>query len=114
MWSRWGASTPEPGTAAHQPPVPHSPVGVDAVSTMEERAIGIIAEQLRVPVDRVLPEAHLIDDLKADSLDVVDLTIAIEELFSTDAHPLEISEDDAAALQTVQNILDYLRQRGVE
>ena len=83
------------------------------MSSVQERACAIIADLLRVPLERVTPAAHLTDDLKADSLDLVDLTIAMEEKFGTDEKPLEISEDDAAGLQTVQDVLDYLAAQGV-
>lgn len=83
------------------------------MSSVQERTFAIIAEQLRVPVGEVKAEAHLIDDLNADSLDLVDLTIAIEEEFSDDDHELEISEDDAAELQTVQDVIDFLAARGI-
>ncbi|HJN92690.1 MAG TPA: acyl carrier protein [Dehalococcoidia bacterium] len=83
------------------------------MSSLPERTFAIIAEQLRVPVDQVTPQAHLTDDLNADSLDLVDLTIAIEEEFSTDDNELEISEDDAAELHTVQDVIDFLAARGV-
>ena len=79
----------------------------------EERVRSIVAEQLRVSVDGVTPEAHLIDDLHADSLDVVDLTIAIEEEFSSDEVPLEISEEAAAEMRTVRDIMDFLKEQGV-
>ena len=83
------------------------------MSSLQEQVCAIIADLLRVPLERVTPTAHLMDDLKADSLDLVDLTIAIEEKFGTDERPLEISEDDAAGLQTVQDVLDYLAAQGV-
>ena len=82
--------------------------------SVQERAFAIIAEQLRVPSEDVMLEAHLLDDLKADSLDLVDLTIAIEEEFSDDGKDLEISEDDAAERQTVQDVISYLAKHGIE
>ena len=82
------------------------------VSTMEQRVLAIVAEQLRVPSDQVTAESHLLDDLHADSLDVVDLTIAIEEEFSNDGDPIEISEDAAAEMRTVQDIISYLEDHG--
>lgn len=82
--------------------------------SVQERAFAIISEQLRVPSEDVKPAAHLLDDLKADSLDLVDLTIAIEEEFSDDDRELEISEDDAADLQTVQDVINYLARHGIE
>ncbi|MEE9278362.1 MAG: acyl carrier protein [Dehalococcoidia bacterium] len=83
------------------------------MSSVQERAIAIIAEQLRVSVDQVTPGSHLVDDLNADSLDVVDLTIAIEEEFSTADKAIEISEDVAAEMRTVQDVLDYLTSQGI-
>ena len=83
------------------------------MSSLDERVIAIIAEQLRVPVEDVKPTSHLVDDLKADSLDIVDLSIALEEEFSSDGTELEISEEDAAGMQTVQDIVGYLTARGV-
>ena len=88
------------------------PGGVADVSTMEQRVLAIVAEQLRVPSDQVTAESHLLDDLHADSLDVVDLTIAIEEEFSSDDDPFEISEDAAAEMRTVQDIITFLEDHG--
>lgn len=79
---------------------------------MQERVVAIVAEQLRVLPDQVTSDSHLVDDLNADSLDVVDLTIALEEEFSTDENMIEISEDDAVELRTVQDILSFLKDHG--
>ena len=78
------------------------------MSSVQERGVQIIAEQLRVDAAAITPDTHLVDDLKADSLDVVDLVIALEEEFSTDDKPLEIAEERAAELHTVRDILDFL------
>ena len=83
------------------------------MSTVQNRVQQMIADQLRQPLEKVTSDAHLIDDLDADSLDIVDLTIAIEEEFSTDDNPLEIPEEDAAEIRTVQELLDYLAAHGV-
>lgn len=83
------------------------------MSTLQERLCELVADQLRQPVERVVPEANLIEDLDADSLDIVDLTIAVEEEFSTDEIELEIPEEDAADIRTVQDLLDYLAERGL-
>ena len=56
-------------------------------NSLESRVCQLVADQLRQPLDKVTTEAHLIDDLDADSLDIVDLTIAVEEEFSTDDIP---------------------------
>jgi acyl carrier protein len=82
------------------------------MSSTTERLIAIVAEQLRVPPEKVTLQSHLLDDLGADSLDVVDLSIAIEEEFATDDHPIEITEDVAAKMLTVQNILTFLQENG--
>ena len=58
------------------------------------------------------PEADLVDDLRADSLDIVDLTIAIEEAFAGDAE-FEIRDEDAENIHTIQDILDFLEANGV-
>ncbi|MXX31353.1 MAG: acyl carrier protein [Chloroflexi bacterium] len=78
------------------------------------RVAQLVADQLRQPLDKVTADAHLIDDLEADSLDIVDLTIAVEEEFSTDDIQLEIPEEDAAEIRTVQDLLDYLTNAGIE
>ena len=83
------------------------------MSTVQDRVQQLIADQLRQPLEKVTSDAHLIDDLDADSLDIVDLTIAIEEEFSTEENQLEIPEEDAADIRTVQQMLDYLAAQGV-
>jgi acyl carrier protein len=83
------------------------------MSSVQDRVRQLIADQLRQPLEKVTNEAHLIDDLDADSLDIVDLTIAIEETFSTDDNMIEIPEEDAAEIRTVQALLDYLAAHGI-
>ncbi len=78
------------------------------------RVSQLVADQLRQPLEQVTADAHLIDDLDADSLDIVDLTIAVEEEFSTDEIQLEIPEEAAAEIRTVQDLLDYLANAGIE
>ncbi len=82
-------------------------------ASLQSRVCQLVADQLRQPLEKVTAEAHLIDDLDADSLDIVDLTIAIEEEFSTDDHQLEIPEEDAAEIRTMQDLLSYLATAGV-
>ncbi len=78
------------------------------------RVSQLVADQLRQPLDKVTADAHLIDDLDADSLDIVDLTIAVEEEFSTDDIQLEIPEEDAAEIRSVQDLIDYLTNAGID
>jgi len=64
----------------------------------------IICEQMGVDEREVVPEAKLVDDLGADSLDEVELIMAFEE-----AYGIQISDDDAYAIRTVQDVVDYLK-----
>ncbi len=81
------------------------------MSSVFERVRDVVVAQLKVSAEEVTPEANLIDDLRADSLDVVDLTIAIEEAFSDS--DIEIRDEDAENIRTVQDILDFLSANGV-
>ena len=69
----------------------------------EERLRKIIAEQLGVPEEEVVPEASFIDDLNADSLEMVDLIISLEEEFG-----VQVSDEDAEKIKTVKDAYDYL------
>lgn len=75
------------------------------MATVEERVKQIVAEQLGVDDDQVTPEASFMDDLGADSLDTVELVMALEEEFD-----IEISDEDAEKIQTVQNAIDYIAE----
>ena len=83
------------------------------MATLFERVRDVVVAQLKVAADEVTPQASLIDDLRADSLDIVDLTIAIEEAFADDAEDLEISDEDAENIRIVQDIIDFLKEHGV-
>jgi len=74
----------------------------------------VVAEKLSVDEAEVLPEASFTDDLNADSLDLVELIMAFEEEFSSDDVEIEISDEDAESITTVQAAIDYLRNNGVE
>jgi len=82
------------------------------MATIFERVRDVVVAQLKVSPDEVKPEASLVDDLRADSLDIVDLTIAIEEAFADDA-TFEIRDEDAENIRTIQDILDFLAQQGL-
>jgi acyl carrier protein len=83
------------------------------LASVFERVREVIVRQLKVPADEVVPTASLTDDLRADSLDVVDLVMAIEEEFSGDAVELVITDEDAESIGTVQDIVDFLGTKGV-
>jgi acyl carrier protein len=74
-----------------------------AMASVEEKVKHIIVEQLGVDADEVKAEASFVDDLGADSLDVVELVMALEEEFG-----LEISDEDAEKLRTVQQAIEYI------
>ena len=64
--------------------------------------------------DEVVLGASFVDDLNADSLDLVELIMSLEEEFSSDAGELEISDEDAEKIASVQDAVDYLKDHGVE
>ena len=74
------------------------------MASLDEKVKQIIVEQLGVDEAEVTPKAHFIDDLGADSLDIVELVMAMEEAFE-----IEIPDEDAEKLQTVQNAIDYIQ-----
>jgi acyl carrier protein len=73
---------------------------------VEQRIKEIIVEQLGVSAEEIVPEASFTDDLGADSLDIVELVMAIEEEFS-----LEIPDDDAEKIQTIGDAISYVEER---
>ena len=79
-----------------------------------EKVQAVVAEKLSVDEAEVLPEASFTDDLNADSLDLVELIMAFEEEFGSDDVEIEISDEDAESITTVQAAIDYLRDKGVE
>ena len=79
-----------------------------------DRVQSVVAEKLSVDEDEVIPDASFTEDLNADSLDLVELIMAFEEEFSSDDVQIEISDEDAEEITTVQAAIDYLRENGVE
>ena len=84
------------------------------MATVFERVRKIIVDQLGVEEDQVVPSASFVDDLNADSLDLVELIMSMEEEFSNDGKTLEISDEDAEKIATVQDAVDYLKDLGIE
>ncbi|MCL4134935.1 UNVERIFIED_CONTAM: hypothetical protein GTU68_029231 [Idotea baltica] len=72
-------------------------------SSVEEKTKEIIVDQLNVSAEDVKPEASFIEDLGADSLDIVELIMALEEEYD-----LEIPDEDAEKIQTVQDVTSYI------
>jgi acyl carrier protein len=73
----------------------------------------IIVNQLGVDESEVVPEASFIQDLNADSLDLVELIMAIEEEFSTPENKVSISDEDIDQIKTVQDAIDYIKDLGI-
>ena len=73
---------------------------------LEQRISEMISEQLGATKEELVPEASFIDDLGADSLDIVELVMAMEETFD-----IEIPDDDAEKIQTIGDAVTYLRDR---
>jgi acyl carrier protein len=74
--------------------------------SVEEKVKKIIAEKLSVELEEVVPEASFVDDLGADSLDLVELIMSMEEEFDTD-----ISDEDAEQITTVKDAIDYIHKQ---
>lgn len=81
-----------------------------ANKTIEERVKDIIVKQLNVNEEQVTPEASFMDDLSADSLDIVELIMAFEEEFKDEIQG-EIPEDEADNLKTVGDVINYIKQK---
>ena len=73
--------------------------------SVDESVKGIVAEQLGIGVDEINNESSFIDDLGADSLDTVELVMALEEEFD-----IEISDEEAENISTVQTAIDYINK----
>lgn len=78
-----------------------------------ERIRGIIEEQLGVDADEIHLDASFIDDLGADSLDLVELIMSFEEEFASEVDGLEISDEDAEQIGTVRDAVNFLIDKGV-
>ena len=84
------------------------------MATVYERVRAIIVEQLGVDESQVTSNASFVDDLNADSLDLVELIMSLEEEFSNDSRTIEISDEDAEKIQSVQDAVDYIHDLGIE
>ncbi len=77
-----------------------------SVEEISERVRSIVAEQLGSAVDDVTPKASLIEDLGADSLDIVELVMALEEEYE-----MEIPDEEAEKIQTVEDIVTFIKNK---
>jgi len=81
------------------------------MASVLEKIQEITAEKLSVDIGDVKSESSFTEDLEADSLDVVELIMALEEEFSTDEKAIEISDEDAENIRTVQDAVDYISSK---
>ncbi|MEN9449886.1 acyl carrier protein [Rickettsiella endosymbiont of Miltochrista miniata] len=79
------------------------------MSTIEERVKKVVVNQLEIKEEEATMEASFVDDLGADSLDTVELVMALEEEFDT-----EIPDEEAEKIRTIQQAVDYIKQHQVE
>lgn len=84
------------------------------MATIFERLKRVVVEQLGVEEKEVVPTASFVDDLGADSLDLVELRMSLEEEFSTPSRKIEIPDEDADKIGTIQGAVDYIRDLGIE
>ena len=83
------------------------------MATIYDRIKEIVVDKLGVDEGEVSESASFVEDLNADSLDLVELIMAFEEEFSTDENPIEISDEDAATILTVGEAVTHLKDAGI-
>jgi acyl carrier protein len=88
--------------------------GGAGVATVFERVRKIIVEQLGAEEEEVAPSTSFVDDLNADSLDLVELIMSLEEEFGWNDPDQGISDEDAEKIVTVQDAVDYIKDRGID
>jgi acyl carrier protein len=76
--------------------------------TLEEKVIKLVMEQLDVTREQCVLEAFFIDDLGADSLDIVELLMEMEEAFG-----VEIADEELEKISTIKDVIDFLKQKGI-
>jgi len=104
-----GCSCPDAESAIRTSPLRNDTIWKEdsrSMATVDERVKKIIAEQLGVEEDEVTSEASFVEDLGADSLDTVELVMALEEEFG-----IEIPDEDAEKILTVGKALDYIKEK---
>lgn len=84
------------------------------MDTVFERVKKIVVDQLGVDESEVKPDSSFVDDLNADSLDLVELVMSLEEEFSNEGRRLDIPDEDAEKIKTLQDAVDYIKERGIE
>ena len=83
------------------------------MATVFEKIKALVVEQLGVEEKDVVPTASFVEDLGADSLDLVELIMSLEETFSRPDRKIEIPDEDAEKIITIQDAIDYMKKHGV-
>ena len=83
------------------------------MSTVYDRVKAIVVDKLDVDEEGVTEKSSFSEDLNADSLDLVELIMAFEEEFTTDGNQVEISDEDAGQIQTLNDAVTYLKNLGI-
>lgn len=86
---------------------PRAREGVSHVDQLEQKVIEIVSEKLSVPKEEITLESNFVDDLKADSLDLVEMVMAFE-----DALGVSIPDEDQEKIRTVGEVITYIRKKG--
>ncbi len=84
------------------------------MATAFDKIKKLVVDQLGVDEKDVVPTASFVEDLGADSLDLVELIMSLEEAFSTPERKIEIPDEAAEKIVTIQDALDYLKEQGIE
>ena len=84
------------------------------MATVMDRVKKVVIERLGVEDESVVSGASFTEDLNADSLDLVELIMAFEEEFSQEGRPLEIPDEDAERIATIQDAVDYIKGHGIQ
>jgi len=84
------------------------------VATVYERLKKILVKLLGVKEEEITPSASFVDDLGADSLDLVELMMAIEEEFSNPSLKVDVSDEDTEKIITVEDAIEYLKNLGIK
>ena len=82
------------------------------MATVFERVRSVVVDRLGADEAAVTPEASFVDDLNADSLDLVELIMQFEEEFSDGEEPLKIADSDAENIRTIQDAVDFIKSKG--
>ena len=84
------------------------------MATLFDKIKAMVVEQLGVDEKDVVPTASFVEDLGADSLDLVELIMSLEEAFSTPERKIEIPDEAAEKIITIQDAIDYMKEQGIE